>query len=667
MNSGTLTAVKPGRLLAISAMGCGLVAMSVALVGPLAAAIAVAGVCGVWAAWHVVRRPAVTAMTMVVIEVTNLSGVAASHSSVPIFQASLAMGVVAVVIALSQAPLRHRLNRGTAICIGLVGIYLFVECLAVLGSQDVSTSISVVLGSVSDCAFLIVMLLLIQMSRSWWAIAGSVVIPLAVISALTVLNQVVFGGAQPFGGFATVTEASGELVTTLRFGGPLPDSNFWGRHLVLGLPFAAALLGRAVRSARRWQILGWSAAVVLLLAGIYLTQSRGTIITTGIAMAIWVIMSGPSARKYGLRSLPLLTLVLVIPGVGNRLVALVADVTRAGATYVVDPSVLGRMAAQEIAWAMFADRPWFGFGPGAYPLEVPNFAGMVATAVLEPTDGAHNLYAQIAAETGIVGLVGWAVMVLGFVGCIGLRALRIPPERFPAERALAAAALAAIVGWSIASVFLHLAYFRTFAICLAFAGALGSSALPGLRTRIPVERAQVQRATAAILLGTAAAAGVFALAPVRAQTTASQHVTLLPTAQMSGYYAYALDVRSRTAVLPSYAAMIVGGQPAVVAVADTVRGVIDISVTDPDPVAASAALDTALIQGRVNLADLEADSWYSITRIGEATEVTDRSVAPVWIVGALLAGVATAAATGLMLRLWHRQTSGGHRLKGQRV
>jgi hypothetical protein len=78
-------------------------------------------------------------------------------------------------------------------------------------------------------------------------------------------------------------------------------------------------------------------------------------------------------------------------------------------------------------------------------------------------------------------------------------------------------------------------------------------------------------------------------------------------------------------------------------------------------------LNAALIQGRVNLADLEADSWYSITRIGEVTEVTNRSVTPGWIAGALLAGVATAAATGLMLRLRHHQTSGGHRLKGQRV
>ena len=46
------------------------------------------------------------------------------------------------------------------------------------------------------------------------------------------------------------------------------------------------------------------------------------------------------------------------------LVALVEDVSSSGQGYGVDPSVLGRTSAQEVAWAMFGDRPMFGVGPG---------------------------------------------------------------------------------------------------------------------------------------------------------------------------------------------------------------------------------------------------------------------------------------------------------------
>lgn len=642
--------VDRNRLGALGAIGCGTVAAGAVLIGPGATAVVLATLCGVWFGWHVVQRPTLTAMTMVAVEVTNLSGVAAAYISAPIVQGSLALGVVAVALALRQPDMRGRLNRGTAACVGLVAIYLFTEMLAVLGSQDVVAALSVLTGSVLDCAFLIVVLVLVQMSRDWWAIAGSVVIPLAVLSVLTVVNQLVFGGTQSFGGLATVTEASGELVTTLRFGGPLPDSNFWGRHLVLGLPFAAALLVRALRRGGRAPIVGWAAAVVALLAGVYLTQSRGSFIAAGVALAVWVIASGPAARRRGVKSLPLLALVLLTPGVGNRLVALVADVARAGSTYVIDLSVLERMAAQEIAWAMFRDRPWFGFGPGAYPLAVPHYAGFVDTAVLNPTDGAHNLYAGIAAESGIVGLTGWAVMVLGFTVCIGQRMLRIPPERMPAERALAAAALAAIVGWSTASVFLHLAYFRTFAICLAFAGALGSSVLPGSGPRGRLDRKRTHQIALASVLGVAAAAGVAAVAPAPAHTTVSQRVTLLPTPQMSGYYAYALDIRTRSVVLPTYAALIAAGQPDVMAVADTVRGVIDVSVSAADPAAASAALNAALIQGQTNLAALQADSWYSIVPVGSVSEQTEHGVASAWILAAVIVGATTVAGTRLLQR-----------------
>ena len=47
----------------------------------------------------------------------------------------------------------------------------------------------------------------------------------------------------------------------MRFGGPLPDSNFWGRHLVIGLPLAVALALRAHRHRHRAATAGWVAAV----------------------------------------------------------------------------------------------------------------------------------------------------------------------------------------------------------------------------------------------------------------------------------------------------------------------------------------------------------------------------------------------------------------------
>ena len=45
----------------------------------------------------------------------------------------------------------------------------------------------------------------------------------------------------------------------------------------------------------------------------------------------------------------------------------VEDLLHGQATVAVDPSVLGRLAAQQEAGMMFEERPYFGFGPGTFP------------------------------------------------------------------------------------------------------------------------------------------------------------------------------------------------------------------------------------------------------------------------------------------------------------
>ena len=75
---------------------------------------------------------------------------------------------------------------------------------------------------------------LIQLAGQQWVVAAAFVLPLAGLSLLTAIDEFVFNGTQSFAGFSTLTKASGEMVTTRRYGGPLPDSNFWGRHLVMG-------------------------------------------------------------------------------------------------------------------------------------------------------------------------------------------------------------------------------------------------------------------------------------------------------------------------------------------------------------------------------------------------------------------------------------------------
>lgn len=624
---------------------------------------------GALALVYTVRRPLVMLVVMIVAEMTNVAEVLSPGNSL-LPRVLLFLGLITVALALCDPVLRSRLNRGTLLGVGLVACYLVTQVLAGLGSQSVGVSTNQLRIIATDCLYLVVVLVLAQLSDAPWTLAAAVVVPLAVLSFLCLVSQVGFGGAQSFGGFASVTHPAAGLIETPRFGGPLPDCNFWGRHLVMGVPLAGALIVRAVRSGRRRAAWAWGCSLFALLAGVYLTQSRGTNISTAVALLVCIVASGPAARRRGLRTLPLLGPVLLVPGIGNRLIEMVADVSGHDSYRQVDPSILGRMAVQQIAWAMFRDRPIFGFGPATFKTEgIPQYAGSVPTAILDYTNGpdaAHNLYAQLAGESGIVGLLGWLVFVGGFVGYLAVRVVRsLAAPAAISDRTLAAATMAALVGWSMASVFLHLAYFRTFAIVLALAGALGSATGPN-----PVGVVAVSRRAREALLGSVFGAVVAAAIVVGTATgthTASQRVMLLPTEQMKTNYSYSFNIRTADVLLPTCAAIIIANAPGVTAAADTVRGTITISVTAAEQNSARIALDEAMANARRQLGAFAIGSAYTFANIGSVEQSTGSRRSPRWVAVGLIAGVLLAVAfrPANRYRFCRSRQGGAHRRDDQ--
>ena len=585
-------------------------------------------------------------IVMVVVEATNLSGVLGPTTKIPFFQLSLLLGLVAIGFAIRQPELRGRLNAWTGICAGILGVYLATQVVATIGSVDPTTSFSEMRRALLDCGFVMIVLILTQMTSRPWTVAAAVVISFAALSLLTLIDQVFFGGTVSFGGFSTVTEALGVDITTLRYGGPLPDSNFWGRHLVMGLPLAVALLSRAARAGNRASATLWAMSILAQLAGIYLTQSRGTFVAATAAIAMWFIASDRSTRRRGLRLMPLALLALLaVPGVGNRLLAVISDVQNSNIAVSVDPSVLGRLAAQQEAWMMFKERPYFGFGPATFPGEVIEFAGRVPLAVRDPTNAPHNLYLEFGAQSGVFGLMGWATVIFGFLAVVVLGIAARPRS---ADRSLQAGVCAAIVAWSIASIALHMAYFRTFGLVLALAGALAQC--------WPVPRAAVQkvvRGLAALLLcgsaGLLAGWAVLAASSTPAVTVA-QRVTMLPVGELDGWYSYALDIRSRIEFLPTMAVLTQDPDSPVEVVADPVRGLLTYSATADSVGAARDELQLGIANADAALRSALGYQQYSLRTVGSMTvEVgTDHSLLA--MVVSVVVGTGVALQAGFFVR-----------------
>jgi O-antigen ligase len=141
-----------------------------------------------------------------------------------------------------------------------------------------------------------------------------------------------------------------------------------------------------------------------------------------------------------------------------------------------DGAARGRLTEMKAAGLLFLEHPMLGAGPGLAPLYYGENASVVGGKVRAGTRRSHNLYLQLAAETGVVGLMAFLAVIF-----VSLRELDRARRRFEgSDRALwglAAGLELAIVISLTPSLFLHAAYIRYFWLLIGLAAA--TSAQPG--------------------------------------------------------------------------------------------------------------------------------------------------------------------------------------------
>lgn len=637
--------------------------------GVKTAALVVGGLIAVVVVLAAVASPLVALTLMVISEFSNISGVLKDNGLPGIATPLLVLGAISVLVAARSPEQRAKLASAPMAPVILLAVYIVsVVPAAILTTSAEETGVRMQ-ELIRDGVFLIVVLLLAQLTRRPWAIAAMIVVPLIVIAALSVVNQLAFQDPDFAFRIARISKASGELVTTPRYSGPMEDSNFWGRVLILGLPLTLALAHRAGAARRKLPAAVWTVSVLLLLAAMYLTQSRGTLIAGFLAAGVWVVAAGPRVRRQSLLMIPVVALVMLLPGIGDRIV----NVTTAfddQPAYAKDPSLVQRAVAGQIARDIWVEHPIFGTGPATFASQVDNYAARKPDRLIGVTTAAHNLYLEILSETGVLGLFGWIVLIGGMLGISVRSILRLAaaprdgPRGAP-TRALAAAGFAALVGWSTASEFLHLALERTLWIVLALVALIYVMA----RERRPDAAEQAASAAAAVGLrrGTWSAAvlavaggavGVVILYSLSQHLyTAVSTVTLTPAP--GTFPSYTLDIRARRPVLPAYAAMIQADQSRSVLKVDAEpeTGLITFTGTGATEDEAESRVQAALAAAPLSLHNYAADKEYTLLPVTPPLVTVERVYPPLAIV---LAGAAVLVELifGLaVLRLVRRRTT----------
>ena len=231
------------------------------------------------------------------------------------------------------------------------------------------------------------------------------------LASLTVFQAVTGQYDQSFGGLAQyrVSDLAG-TAEGARPGGTIGDANYYGQLLLVVIPVALYLL---FDGQNKWaRFVGLASAGMLTVAVIF-TYSRGDALALAALAVAVIIFKRPHPLVLAGGVVALLVALPLLPSNYLARLTTVIDLAQGNRlTIYGEDSIRGRAGATQAAIEMFADHPLLGVGRENYPsyqLEYISGTGFARAAKGIPP---HNLYLEVAAEHGVLGIIVFGGLLL---------------------------------------------------------------------------------------------------------------------------------------------------------------------------------------------------------------------------------------------------------------
>ena len=248
------------------------------------------------------------------------------------------------------------------------------------------------------------------------------------------LVMIIFGACYAFFALAQELTSNGKIfwLHTPRFGGSIYGSYVNHDHyaglMEMLVPFPLVLcMGHLLRGGKRALV---AFCAILMATTIFLSGSRGGMIAFVLEVVVFAVLTFRSRRNFraALGSVTVCVLILallVFLGKGQVL----------GRLGDLGPGI--RLNITKDCLRMFSHRPVLGWGLGTFPTVYPSFRSFYTNLFVNE---AHNDYAQLLVETGLLGFA----LMLWFL--IGLYRNGLPTSRRWEFKWDGAVSLAAVLG-----------------------------------------------------------------------------------------------------------------------------------------------------------------------------------------------------------------------------
>jgi putative inorganic carbon (HCO3(-)) transporter len=331
--------------------------------------------------------------------------------------------------------------------------YGVVVAAGILFAHDPGRSIEATKALAISAAQLFAVVLLVTSPGAIRTVAWAVTATASVIAGVNLVQHFTGQFANDYLGLARpVFETPGGEISYL-IGGPFGDPNYLAQRLVVALPIGVSL----VWTSTSWTLKAIAAgAVALCVAALAVTGSRGGLLTL-LVVAILLIATIVPRKWYLAAGVALLLLLglLLVPAQTRAPFASALNEARSLFT-APNEAIAGRAREWRVATAMYADHAVVGVGAGNFPNRYLDYA-VDTGADLRPEERApHNMFVEIATETGIVGLIVFGIIVV--TALESLRRARLRLRTAPRAAGMVDAFGIALAGYAVSGMFLGLAY-----------------------------------------------------------------------------------------------------------------------------------------------------------------------------------------------------------------
>ena len=438
------------------------VAVSVAKVGVLALLIipAFIGFIGV------LNNPWLGLSILIFTIYINLSPVLVAYFGLP----SIAQPFVVFlsIILLIRIILFRDHVLGLQLPIILVGMYTLIGMLTLLYARDFTVGYAALIDYLKDALYSILIVAFIQKPKALRSAIWALLIAGILLSSVSLYQQFTGTFLNEYWGYGqSVTSGTG---TGYRLGGPIGDPNYYAMFLVALIPLAIERFWHE-KSAFLRLLSGWVVAACTLT--VLYTYSRGGF----LALICTVVLFAIRFRRQ-LRFIPVVLSISILFVVfqflpakyTDRVTTLLSFLPQSGGNPLADSSIRGRTSANLVAIQMFVDHPIVGVGIANYDSNYYSYARPMG---IDPSSvggrQAHNLYLQIASERGLLGLLAFAILLFVTFKTILQTEVKLNNLGMEEYASLSTAISVSLVGYLVASIFLHDAYFRYFWVLIGIA------------------------------------------------------------------------------------------------------------------------------------------------------------------------------------------------------